>query len=108
MPVNFIQDMIHARKVAEEQSIWVVIVVPDSLYQQALLTMGAVVPAGHFSGRTAALDHGRLSLVCGSSAVFLTDPFHVMLLGWGDGSSSVAANLANWRRSAMGEIRRAL
>lgn len=104
MKSDLVHDMIYARKVAEQRGLWVVIVVPDDKLPEALLTLGAVVPDDSFSGRTALLDRGRLSLVPGSLQPFPAKPFEVMFLGWGDGTHP---GMANWRQQARGEVRRA-
>ena len=103
---DLVHDLMFARTVAEKRNLWIVVVVPDDLLPAALSTLGMVVPADTFSGRTAVLDGGRLSLVGGSSPVFLTEPFEVMFLGWGEGTPNTG--MATWRAAAQNEVRRTL
>ena len=65
---------------------WVVILCPDHVITRACCTaLSCALPAGTaFSGRTARLAKGRVSVVCASEDVFvpLDEPFVTIYIGW--------------------------
>jgi hypothetical protein len=97
--------IIYAIKHATTWEKWVVIVVPpgDS-FDLARRYFASSVPDGAgFSGRTARVGKGKVSLVASNIPVFKTpgEPYSVIFLGWGTTESVATSYMGDWRQAAV-------
>ena len=97
---NILNGLLYALGHAAQWGKWVVVVVPDSRYQEALRDFSAASPEGAlFSGRTCRLENGCVSLVSVTQTFIPPEPFSVLFVGWG-GKHDGADLMGRWRDNA--------
>jgi len=81
---------------------WLVVLCPTSASALACTqTLASLMPANiKFSGRTALLPSGKLSVACPSDPVFPTENFALAFIGWGE-TGTVTPGVEQWKNKAL-------
>lgn len=99
--MNLLSDMVALLRAHQARKGWMVILCPsDTVAITCAHILSALVPAGtKFSGRTAILLGGKLSVACVTDPVFPSKgEFAVSFMGWE--STDNPAGAARWRERA--------
>jgi hypothetical protein len=85
---SVVQNIVFAVKYAQKHGTWVVVVSPgEGEMAVCRQVLSAAIPEGAvFSGRTALLGEGKVSVVTVRSDVFVPEdePYEVLFVGWSD------------------------
>ena len=98
---NLLSDMLSLMRIHQSRKGWTVILCPsDTVALACARLLSTLIPVGtKFSGRTAALPTGNLSVACASDPVFPAGKFALAYIGWGDDNGE-AAEVGQWRSKA--------
>jgi len=103
--MNLTTDLNHILSHAKRYGGWVVVLCPSTdVAMSAAKILSALVGEAPFSGRTAKLATGKVSVAAATDKVFVPDdqPFYIAYLGW-DGTVT-PKEAAMWENKSTGSI----
>ena len=104
MTPDITQGLLFVLNIAVRRGLWIVAVVPSNTVAAHLRTLSALSPPGRFSGRTALLDSGKVTLVGARESPF-EGKYHSTFLGWGSlETDSDKKGMSKWRESAISVV----
>lgn len=100
--MNFLTDMMLVLRTQQARKGWLVVLCPtERITLICAQLLSVLIPEGtKFSGRTAALPTGNLSVACVKDPVFpVNESFAVSFIGWVSEDNS--AEVSRWRMAAL-------
>ena len=98
--MNLLTEMTSLLDSARSKKGWGMALCPsDTVALTCAHILATLIPEGtKFSGRTAALPSGKISVVCSSDPIFTDKPFWLAFVGWETGDKTEEAS--KWREAA--------
>lgn len=103
--INLLTDMMALIRTHQSIGGWIVVICPtDKVALTCAQLLSVLIPEGtKFSGRTASLPRGNVSVACVSDAIFPSDSeFFLSFIGWGVENATEEA--ISWKKKASGIV----